>query len=181
MSLLYFRISRTMSKKALSTLMRDLADVSMNLHPNERASALPSVMGLATIDVCADLKPFFARGKHVAIVEGFKIVRELTLCAHLSLALQIALVANNDDGEVVLVLDSQYLLLECDDLLIALSRSYAVDEQETLSSPHVLLAHRRIFLLAGCIEHVEQRNLFVDDALLPVRVYSIGRQSVLRS
>lgn len=43
MSLLYLRISRTMSKKALSTLTRVLADVSMNLHPNPRASAAPSV------------------------------------------------------------------------------------------------------------------------------------------
>lgn len=41
-SLLYFRISRTMSKKALSTFIRDFADVSMNLQPNDRASALPS-------------------------------------------------------------------------------------------------------------------------------------------
>ena len=43
MSLLYLRISRTMSKKALSTLMRLFAEVSMNLQPKERASALPSV------------------------------------------------------------------------------------------------------------------------------------------
>lgn len=42
MSLLYFRISRTMSKKALSTLMRLLAEVSMNVQPKEWASALPS-------------------------------------------------------------------------------------------------------------------------------------------
>lgn len=41
-SLLYRRISRTMSKKALSTLMRDLAEVSMNLQPNCRATASPS-------------------------------------------------------------------------------------------------------------------------------------------
>ena len=43
MSLLYLLISRTMSKKALSTLTRVLADVSMNLQPKPRASAAPSV------------------------------------------------------------------------------------------------------------------------------------------
>lgn len=47
MSLLYLLISRTMSKKALSTLTRVLADVSMNLQPNPRASAAPSVYLLA--------------------------------------------------------------------------------------------------------------------------------------
>ena len=42
-SLLYLRISRTMSKKALSTFMRDFAEVSMNLQPNCRATVSPSV------------------------------------------------------------------------------------------------------------------------------------------
>ena len=77
-----------------------------------------------------------------------------TFCAHLSLGVQIALVADNDDGEVVLVLDAQNLLLECDDLLEALARCYAVDEQETLACSHVLLAHGRVLLLAGRVEHV---------------------------
>lgn len=45
----------------------------------------------------------------------------LTLSGDLSLALQIALVSNDDHGEVVLVLDSQDLLLESGDFLEALS------------------------------------------------------------
>ena len=44
-SLLYLRISRTISKNALSTLMRDLADVSMNAQPNCRARSSPSIKG----------------------------------------------------------------------------------------------------------------------------------------
>lgn len=40
--LLYLRISRTISQNALSTLMRDFADVSMNLQPNCLASDSPS-------------------------------------------------------------------------------------------------------------------------------------------
>ena len=42
-SLLYLRISRTMSKKALSTLIRDLAEVSMKAQPNRRANSSPSI------------------------------------------------------------------------------------------------------------------------------------------
>jgi hypothetical protein len=45
----------------------------------------------------------------------------LTLPGDFSLAFQIALVANNHHGEVVLVLDSQDLLLEGRDFLEALS------------------------------------------------------------
>jgi hypothetical protein len=93
-----------------------------------------------------------------------------TFCAHLSLGFQIALVSDNDDGEVVLVLDAQNLLLECDDLLEALARRYAVDEQEALACPHILLAHGRVLLLAGRVEHVQQRDLLINHTLLPVRV-----------
>ena len=42
-SLLYRRISRTVSKKAFSTLMRDFADVSMNLQLNFLATCSPSI------------------------------------------------------------------------------------------------------------------------------------------
>jgi len=93
-----------------------------------------------------------------------------TFCAHLPLALQIALVAHDDDGEVVLVLDAQYLLLECDHLLEALPRRYAVDQQEAFTRPHVLLSHRGVLFLAGRVEHVQERYLVVDDALLAVWV-----------
>jgi hypothetical protein len=77
-----------------------------------------------------------------------------TFCAHLPLAVQIALVSNNDDREVVLVLDAQNLLLECDDLLEALARCYAVYEQEAFACSHILLAHGRVLLLASRVKHV---------------------------
>lgn len=89
----------------------------------------------------------------------------------MSLALEIALVAHDDHGEVVLVLDPEDLLLEGHDLLERLTVDYRVDEQEALAGPHVLLAHGRVLLLAGCVEHVEQGDLIVDDALLAVRVW----------
>jgi len=108
-SLLYRRISRTMSKKALSTLMRDLAEVSMNLQPNCRATASPS-----------------AQQTHLLVSTGHT-ERELltqgmvesgrTLLRDLPVGVQIAFVADDDDGEVILVLDAQYLLLKGHDLL----------------------------------------------------------------
>jgi hypothetical protein len=77
-----------------------------------------------------------------------------TFCAHLSLGVQIALVSDNNDGEVVLVLDAQNLLLECDDLLEALARCDAVDEQEAFACSHILLAHGGVLFLASRVEHV---------------------------
>jgi hypothetical protein len=88
----------------------------------------------------------------------------------LPLAVKIALVADDDHWEVVLVLDSQDLLLERHDLLVALPVGYRVNEQEALSRAHVLLSHRRVLFLSGCVEHIEKRDLVVDNALLAIRV-----------
>jgi hypothetical protein len=89
------------------------------------------------------------------------------------LALQVALVAHNNHGEIVLVLDSQNLLLEGCDFLEALPGCDGVDQQETLSGSHVLLSHRRIFLLASGIEDVEKCDFIVNDTLLAVRVCAV--------
>jgi hypothetical protein len=88
-----------------------------------------------------------------------------------SLALQIALIADNNHWEVVLVLDAQNLLLEGGDLLETLAGSDVVDKQETLSCPHVLLAHGTVLLLAGGVENIEKSDLVVNVALLAVRVW----------
>lgn len=102
--------------------MRDLAEVSMNLHPKDRASASPSEEEIST--------------------SASNTRRSgITLLGDLSLAFQIALVAYNDDGEVILVLDAQNLLLEGHDLFEALSARYRVDEEETLARSHILFAH----------------------------------------
>ena len=89
---------------------------------------------------------------------------------HLALALQIALVADDNHGEIVLVLHPQDLLLESRDFLEALPGRDGVDEQEAFTGAHVLLAHGRVLFLTGGIEDVEQGNLIVNDALLAVRV-----------
>lgn len=101
-------------------------------------------------------------------------VLQRTSSADLPLALQIALVAHDDHGEIVLVLDPQDLLLECCNFLETLPGCNRVNEQESLAGPHILLPHRGVFFLAGGIENVEQGNLIVNNALLSVGVCDNG-------
>lgn len=101
-----------------------------------------------------------------------------TLLRNLSLALQIALVSDNNNWEVVLVLDSQDLLLKGHDLLEGLSAGDAVDQKEALAGAHVLLAHGGVLFLASGIENVEKGDLIVNDALLAVRICGRGEVSL---
>ena len=126
MSLLYLLISRTMSKKALSTLTRVLADVSMNLQPKCFARSRPSVEGQAMVS------PRF---------RDIKGCRGLTVHPHLPLVFQIALVGNDDNWERVLVLHTQDLLVEGANFLKRIAGGDGVDQEEPLSRAHVLFAH----------------------------------------
>jgi hypothetical protein len=90
------------------------------------------------------------------------------LSCHLTLALQITLVANDNHGEIVLVFDSQNLLLEGGDFLKTLARSNRIDQQEALSSSHVLFTHSTVFFLACRVQDIKEGDLFIDDALLPI-------------
>lgn len=101
-------------------------------------------------------------------------MRQHTLPSNFSFTLQIALVSHNDHWEVVLVLDSQDLLLEGCDLFETLAGRDGVNEQETFACPHVLLSHGRVLFLAGGIENIEKRDLIVNDTLLSVGVCDRG-------
>lgn len=68
--------------------------------------------------------------------------RKPTLLGDHTLLLQITLVGNDDDGEVILVLDAQDLLLEGHDFFEGLTRCDGVDKQEALAGTHVLFSHR---------------------------------------
>jgi len=78
-----------------------------------------------------------------------------TLLRNLSLVLQITLVAHYDDWEIILILDSQNLLLERQDFLETLPARDAVHQQEAFTRSHVLLSHRRVFFLARGIKDIE--------------------------
>ena len=84
--------------------------------------------------------------------------------------IQVALVSDDDDGKVVLVLDPQDLLLEGGNLDEARPAGDGVDQQEALAGAHVLLPHRRILFLAGGVQDIEQGYLIVDHALLAIRI-----------
>jgi len=78
--------------------------------------------------------------------EGF-LVLVLTMSRHLTLVLQIALVGNKDDGEKVLVLDTQDLLVKSRNFLKRVAGGDRIYEQEALSCTHVLLTHRTKLLV----------------------------------
>lgn len=59
----------------------------------------------------------------------------------LPLVVQIALVCDNNDWEILLVLYTKNLLVEDGDLIERVSRSNAVDQEEALASAHVLFSH----------------------------------------
>lgn len=96
--------------------------------------------------------------------------RILTVTADLPFILQVALVRHDDDGEVILVLYAQDLLVKREDLIEAVTRGDAVYQKEALPRPHVLFPHGRVLLLSGCVQDIEQCHLFVNHTLFAVRV-----------
>lgn len=66
----------------------------------------------------------------------------LTMHADLPLVLQISLVGHHEDGEEVLVLDPEDLLVELRNLLERVPRGDGVDEQEAFSCAHIPVRRR---------------------------------------
>lgn len=64
-----------------------------------------------------------------------------TVHADLALKLEVTFVCDDNDGERILVLHAQNLLVERADFLERVARGDRVDEQEAFAGPHVLLAH----------------------------------------
>jgi hypothetical protein len=91
-----------------------------------------------------------------------------TLLTDSSIHIQVALVADDDHREIVLVLHPQNLLLERSDFDETRSAGDRVHKEETFAGTHVLLAHCRILFLTGGIQHIKQSNFIVDDTLLAV-------------
>lgn len=116
-----------------------------------------------------DVDPLLGRGLDELAAE---VLGEVTALVHadLALILEITLVRHDDDRERVLVLDPEDLLVEDADFFEGVSGRDGVDQKEALASSHVLLPHGAIFLLASRVEDVEEGNLVVNDALLPVRI-----------
>jgi hypothetical protein len=113
------------------------------------------------------------RGRYPVVLTGYwdGMIKLCTLLGDDTLLLQITLVSDNNDGEVVLVLDAQNLLLEGHDFFKGLTRCDGVDEQEALAGAHVLFPHCRILLLACRVENIQESDLIVDNTLLAVGVW----------
>jgi len=61
--------------------------------------------------------------------------------------------------------------MECADFFKGVAGGDAVNEEEAFACAHVLLAHCSIFFLTCCVQNVQQSDLFVDQALLAIRVF----------
>ena len=117
----------------------------------------------------------------------------LTIHADLTLVFKIAFVRNDDNGERVLIFDSEDLLVEGADFLERVARCDRIDEEETFTGAHILLAHStvssKIHLVIACadngiydccapvfflscrVQHIKKCDLLVDYALFSVRVW----------
>jgi hypothetical protein len=84
--------------------------------------------------------------------------RARTIHAHLALVLEIAFVGNDDDGERVLVLYSEDLLVERRDFFKRVAGGDRIDEEEAFSCTHVLLTHRTVLLLISKYTKVSKRK-----------------------
>ena len=76
-----------------------------------------------------------------------------TIHANLPLKLKVALVGDDNDGERVLVLHAQDLLVERADFLKRVPRGDRVDEQKPFTGPHVLLSHGTVSKRGKKIRH----------------------------
>ena len=82
-----------------------------------------------------------------------------TVCAYLTLILEITLVGNDDDGERVLILYPQNLLMEGTDFLKRVSGCDRVDKQKPFPRTHVLLSHSSADGVMLCERSISKSNL----------------------
>jgi len=157
--------SSTLEESAPATLGRLLLGASAGVGGADLADEAEE--GL--IDVCACL----GGGLEEGAVEVLCSVLAL-LSLDLALRGEIALVAAEDHGYVVGVLDTEDLFAEGVDFVEGAAGGDGVDEEEALAGAHVLVAHGAVLLLAGGIEDVEEGGLAVDGDLLPVAVLDCG-------
>ena len=94
----------------------------MNLHPKCFARSRPSKT-------------------RVRDLQEVQLLARRTVHPNLSLVFQVTLVGDDDDGERILILHSQNLLVEGADFLKRIARCNRVHKEETLAGAHVLLPH----------------------------------------
>lgn len=139
--------------------------------------------------LCGSVAPQSIRSAHTSDIEL------LTVHAHLALVFEIALVGDDDHGELIHVLDPQDLLIERADFFKRVARRDGVYQQEAFASSHVLLPHgpceafrnwknlmgsrehSPVFFLPSRVQHIKKGYLVVNDALLAIRVCQEGARA----
>jgi len=87
---------------------------------------------------------------------------------------EIALVADEDHGDVVRVLDAEDLLTHVDEVVEGAEGDDGVDEDKALAVLHVQVTHGRELLRTGSIENLQHALLAVNFDLLAVAVLDGG-------
>jgi len=90
------------------------------------------------------------------------------VCGDLSFVLQIALVADNDEGDTVAVLHAADLVAQVRNVVEGRVRRDRVHKHKALAAPHVLVSHRRQLLLPGSVQYLQHARLPINLYLLPV-------------
>jgi len=93
---------------------------------------------------------------------------------HLTLLLQVALVADQHNGDFVGVLGAENLVIQRADLLESGPRGDVVNKKKAFAITHPLVLHRAELLLPSGVQNVQQSSLIVNHDLLAVAVLNGG-------
>lgn len=83
---------------------------------------------------------------------------------------EITLVSDQDDWHLITILRLQDSVPELTDLIEGGPCGEGEDQQEALTSLHVLVSHGTVLLLSGCVQDVQEARDVINSDLLPVRV-----------
>ena len=135
------------------------------------ASIMPANFTDDFIESLFDIDTSLGRSLQERTIQGLAEVAAFA-GLHFAFVFQIALVAQDDHGVAVFVLDAQNLVAERLDGLEGGTASNRINNQEALARSNVLVAHGRIFFLASRVEDIQQADFAVDFDLLAVGVFN---------
>ena len=117
-----------------------------------------------------DVQASLGRGLKEGDVEAFG-EGSAFLGGDLAELLHVGLVAHEDEGDGLCVLDAQDVIVQFLDLPEGGLSAYRVDTEESFAGPHVLITDGAKVFLSCCIKYVEHMLIFVHSELLSVTVF----------
>jgi len=115
------------------------------------------------VDIDAVFRGCLQKGATELVTQVLALV-----CGHLPLVLQVALVADDDEGHAVTVLYSADLVSQIRNIIECRVGCNRIDQHKPLSASHVLITHRSQFLLTSGVQYLKHTGLTVDFYLLSV-------------